>query len=577
MRKRKKKDGRFVAGALVLEASRRPSPTTTASMNAGSGNAGGPVAVAASASGGAPGPISPQFSGKEKPAAVRMSNIIAAKSVADVIRTSLGPRGMDKMIRSGKGETLITNDGATILKHMSVLHPCSKMLVELAEAQDLTAGDGTTSVVVIAGSLLAAAEKLLERGLHASTISDAFKLAAEESVRILRDISRPISLTDREVLLKSATTSLSSKVVAPYGNLIASIAVDAVLRVVDPQNHLGTDLRDVRVVKKVGGTIEDCELVEGLLLTQPVASAAGGPTRMEKAKIGIVQFQLSPPKTDMEGTIIINDYQQMDRVLQQERAYLLNLCKRIKKANCNVLLIQKSILRDAVSELALQFLAKLKIVVISNVERDEIEFLTKTLNCRPIADIEAFTEDKLGSADLVEEVHRDGAKYVHISGIKGQGRTASILCRGANSLVLEEAARSLHDALCVVRCLVKEPALICGGGAPEVELAVRLARFATAQGGAAALVIDAFAGALLAIPTILAENAGLQPVTVVTELRNCHATGLVNHGINVRKSIVGDMVEENVVQPLLVSTSAVTLAAETCSMILKIDDIVASR
>ncbi|PJF19941.1 T-complex protein 1 subunit delta [Paramicrosporidium saccamoebae] len=518
-----------------------------------------------------------QFSGKEKPTAVRISNIMAAKAVADVIRTSLGPRGMDKMIKTGRGETLITNDGATILKHMNVVHPCSKMLVELAEAQDVVAGDGTTSVVVLAGSLLTMAEKLLERGVHPSTISDAFRLAAEEAVRVLRDMAVTIRLDDRETLLKSAITALNSKVVSQYGTLIAGIAVDAVLRVVDPQHRAAVDVRDVRVVKKVGGTIEDTELVEGLLLTQSVAHAAGGPTRMEKARIGLIQFQLSPPKTDMEGAIVISDYQQMDRVLQEERAYLLTLCKRIKKTGCNVLLVQKSILRDAVSELALQYLAKLKILLVTDIEREEIEFVAKTLNCRPIADIDSFVEEKLATAELVEEVNKDGARYIHVSGIRGQGRTVSIVCRGANALVLDENARSLHDALCVIRCLAKEPALIHGGGAPEVEIAVRLAKYATTLSGAASLAVAAFGEAMLAVPTILAENAGLQSVSVVTELRNWHVKGSINHGINVRKGIVSDMGLENVVQPLLVSTSAVSLAAETVSMILKIDDIVACR
>lgn len=535
--------------------------------------AGGAVAVPS-----ASGPNAGAFAGKEKPAAVRSSNIVAAKAVADVIRTSLGPRGMDKMIRTGKGETLITNDGATILKHMSVLHPCSKMLVELAEAQDVEAGDGTTSVVVIAGSLLAAAEKLLERGIHPSAISDAFRLASLESVRILTAMAAPITLDNRPVLLKSALTSLSSKVVAPYGTLIAGIAVDAVLRLVEnPAQPKPVDLANIRVVRKVGGTIEDTQLVDGLLLTQSFAHSASGPTRMEKARIGVIQFHLSPPKTDMEGVIIINDYQQMDRVLQEERAYLLSLCKRVKKAGCNVLLVQKSILRDAVTDLSLQYLAKLKIAVITDIERDEIEFICETLGCHPIADIENFSEEKLATAELAEEINRDGAKYVHISGIKNQGKTVSILCRGANQLVLDEAARSLHDALCVIRCLVKKPALICGGGAPEVEVAVQLSKFASTVPGSASLAIDAFAEALLAIPTILAENAGLPPVNVVTELRNWHARGSPDYGINVRKGMVSDMKEENVLQPLLVSTSAIELAAETVSMILKIDDIVACR
>jgi T-complex protein 1 subunit delta len=267
----------------------------------------------------------------------------------------------------------------------------------------------------------------------------------------------------------------------------------------------------------------------------------------------------------------------MDRVLQEERAYLLTLCKRIKKTGCNVLLVQKSILRDAVSELALQYLAKLKILLVTDIEREEIEFVAKTLNCRPIADIDYFVEDKLASAELVEEVHKDGARYIHVSGIRGQGRTVSIVCRGANALVLDENARSLHDALCVIRCLAKEPALIHGGGAPEVEIAVRLAKYAATLSGAASLAVAAFGEAMLAVPTILAENAGLQSVSVVTELRNWHAKGSINYGINVRRGIVSDMGLENVVQPLLVSTSAVSLAAETVSMILKIDDIVACR
>lgn len=216
------------------------------------------------------------------------------------------------------------------------------------------------------------------------------------------------------------------------------------------------DLRDIRLVKKVGGTIDDTELVEGLVLEQIVVSGSGGPTRMEKAKIGVCQFQISSPKPDMDNQIVVNDYRQMDKILKEERQYLLNMCKKIKKSGCNVLLIQKSILRDAVNELALHFLAKLKILVVKDVEREEIEFVCKTLGAKPIADIEAFSEDKLASADLVDETNQNGARVVKITGIKNMGRTVSVLCTGANALVLEESERSLHDALCVVRCLVKK-------------------------------------------------------------------------------------------------------------------------
>ncbi len=522
-----------------------------------------------------------KFSGKEKPMEVRMSNITAGKAVADVIRTSLGPKGMDKMIKTPKGEVIITNDGATILKHMGVLHPCSKMLVELSAAQDAEAGDGTTSVVVFAGALLSAAEKLLEKGVHPTTISESFQAAAKKSVEILEGMSQPVRLDDRETLLKSASTSLNSKIVAPYASQISSIAVDSVMSVLDPSLPGGVDIKDIRVIPKVGGTIEDMELCDGVLLTQSAAKGAGGPSRIEKAKIALCQFQLSAPKTDMESQIVVTDYQQMDRILKEERTYILNMCKKIKKAGATVLLVQKSILRDAVGELALHYLAKLKIMVITEIERDEVEFICKSLGCRPIADIESFAEDKLATAELVEEVTKDSnCRFIQITGVKATPttrRTASILCRGNNEQVLAEAERSLHDALCVIRCLTKKPAMICGGGAPETELAVRLGQWSTTLEGMQSMCVDAYARCLETIPTVLAENAGLEPIAIVTELRNRHAAGNSSTGINVRRATVSDMLEEKVVQPLLVSTSAITLATETVSMIMKIDDIVQSR
>ncbi|KAJ3078389.1 T-complex protein 1 subunit delta [Quaeritorhiza haematococci] len=554
------------------------------------------------------------FKDKEKPIEVRISNIVAARAVADAIRTSLGPKGMDKMIQTGNGEVLITNDGATILKHMSVMHPVAKMLVDLSAAQDVEAGDGTTSVVVLCGSLLTAAEKLLEKGIHPTIIAESFQRAAQKSVEYLTDMSVKLDLSDRESLLKSATTSLSSKVVSQYSTLLSPIAVDSVLRVIDPATATNVDLKDIRLVQKVGGTIDDTQLVDGLLLTQNVIKSAAGPTRMEKAKIGLIQFQLSPPKPDMDNQIIVNDYRQMDKILKEERAYLLNICKKIKKSGCNVLLIQKSILRDAVNDLSLHFLSKLKIMAIKDIERDEIEFICKSTGCKPIADIESFSEDKLGYADLIEETESAGAKVVKISGVRSGspstapvsaastqtattsssttpaatenthtsttgnlGKTVSVLIHGANGLVLEEAERSLHDALCVIRCLVKKRALIAGGGAPEIEVSRRLSEYAKTLTGMEAYCFQAYAEALEVIPTTLAENAGLNPITIVTELRNRHAKGEKTAGINVRKGTITNILDENVVQPLLVSTSALELATETVRMILKIDDIVGTR
>ncbi|CAH1755968.1 12504_t:CDS:10 [Entrophospora sp. SA101] len=510
-----------------------------------------------------------QFKDKDKPVEVRLSNIIAAKAVGDAVRTSLGPKGMDKMIQTGSGEVVITNDGATILKHMAVLHPAAKM--------DVEAGDGTTSVVVIAGALLGAAEKMLAKGIHPTTIAEAFQRAATKSSEFLTEMSTHIDLSDRNTLLRAASTSLNSKIVSQYSSLLAPIAVDAVLRVIDNKTATNVDLKDIRIVKKVGGTIDDTELVDGLVLTQNVVKTSGGPARVEKAKIGLIQFQLSPPKPDMENQIVVNDYRLMDKILKEERQYLLNMCKKIKKTNCNVLLIQKSILRDAVNDLSLHFLSKLKILVVKDIEREEIEFICKSTGCKPIADIESFSEDKLGYAELVDEVQASGAKVVKITGVKHNGKTVSILSRGANSLVLEEAERSLHDALCVIRCLVKKKALIAGGGAPEIEVSQRLSDHAKSLKGMEAHCFEAFANALEVIPLTLAENAGLNPINIVTELRNRHALGEKTAGINVRKGSITNILEENVIQPLLVSTSAIELAAETVKMILKIDDLVQTR
>lgn len=283
------------------------------------------------------------FQDRSKPQEIRSSNMIAAKGVADAIRTSLGPRGMDKMIQDGKGEVTITNDGATILKQMNVTHPAAKMLVELSKAQDTEAGDGTTSVVVLAGSLLEAAEKLLQKGLHPTQIAEGFRSAGNAAVVMVRkELATPLDINDIQMVQKCASTSLNSKVVSQQSSLLAPIAQEAVYRVIDPVHDTNVDLHDIKVSTVLGGTVEDTELIDGLLMNRRVCA---GPKRVEKAKIGLIQFCISPPKTDMDMNIIINDYTQMDRVLKEERNYILNIVKKIKASGCNVLLIQKSILR----------------------------------------------------------------------------------------------------------------------------------------------------------------------------------------------------------------------------------------
>lgn len=395
------------------------------------------------------------------------------------------------------------------------------------------AGDGTTSVVVLAGSILGRCLTLVQKGVHPTVISDAVQRAADRAKDVLRGMAIPVEMTDRESLIKAASTSLNSKaraaagrhsslslllaattpcvlsllhrtlapartkitaprplthahplppghnthntqVVSQYSALLAPIAVDCVLKVTDRVRPDFVDLRDIKIVKKLGGTVDDTTVVDGLVFDHKAQKAAGGPTRVEGAKIALVQFCVSPPKTDLEQNVVVGDYAAMDRVLKEERNYILQMVKKIKAAGVNVLLIQKSILRDATTDLSLHYLAKAKIMVVRDIERDEIEFISKTLNLLPVAHIDNLRPEKLGEADLVEEVAVGNGRVVQITGIKNKGPTATVLLRGSNQLVLDEADRSLHDALCVVRCLVQNRFLLSGGGAPEMEISRQL-------------------------------------------------------------------------------------------------------
>lgn len=464
-----------------------------------------------------------------------MTNMTAAKAVADMIRTSLGPKGMDKMITTSSGEVIITNDGATILKKINVNHPAAQMLVDLSAAQDVEAGDGTTSVVVIAGALIKAAMNLLAKGIHPSSISEAFMVAQREASEILKTIAIPIDLTDKKSLVLAASTSLNSKVISNQSDFLAPLAVDAVMHICKDSNAENVDLDDIKVVKKLGGVIEDTELVDGIVLDNGVSHSAGGGTIVNGCKIGLIQYCLSAPKTNMENSVVVSDYAQIDRNLREEKKYIVDLLKPIVKSGCNVLLIQKSILRDAVNEQSLTLLAKKKIMVIKDVERSDVEFIASTLGCTPVADPDAFSADKLGQAELAEEVSTMGGNCVKITGVKNQGKTVSVLVRGSNRLLIDEAHRSVHDALCVVRSLVKLKYLIPGGGAPETEVSIQLAKYANTVGGTVGYCVKEFARALEVVPYTLAENAGLNPIKIVTELRNRHVKGEKFAGINVRK------------------------------------------
>eukprot|EP00355_Strombidium_rassoulzadegani_P008932 CAMPEP_0168625518 /NCGR_PEP_ID=MMETSP0449_2-20121227/10059_1 /TAXON_ID=1082188 /ORGANISM="Strombidium rassoulzadegani, Strain ras09" /LENGTH=517 /DNA_ID=CAMNT_0008667287 /DNA_START=103 /DNA_END=1656 /DNA_ORIENTATION=- len=514
----------------------------------------------------------------EKSKDIRSTNIVAARAVADVVRTSLGPRGMDKMIQDQRGKVLITNDGATILKQMEVIHPTAKMLVEISKAQDIEAGDGTTSVVVIAGALLKACQELMNKGIHPTAISDGFDVALTKAKEIITGMGQPVDLNDRDILIQNCITCLSSKVVSQNSDILAPMAVDAVMRIID-KTDTNVDLRNIKVSMKLGGTVDDSELIDGLVFTNnKVSHFAGGPSRIQDAKVGLIQFCLSAPKTDLENNVVVHDYTAMDRILKEEKKYIVAIVKKIVATGCNVLLIQKSILRDSVNDMALHFLAKKNIMVIKDIEREEVDFICKTVNAVPVPHIDQFTKEKLGTAKLVEEVSAGSQnKIVKVTGCPEQNKRVSILVRGSNQLVLEEAERSLHDALCVVRALVKHRFLVPGGAAVEMEVSQKLQAHSREIFGTDSYCVRHYGECLELIPYTLAENAGLDPITFVTELRNHHIQGSKFDGLNIRKNKIMNMLEDNVVQPSLVSISALTLATECVRMILKIDDIVMTR
>lgn len=419
---------------------------------------------------------------------------------------------------------------------------------------------------------------MLNKGIHPAAISDGFNIALKKAKEVIEGMGQPVDLNDRDLLIQNCVTCLSSKVVSQNSDKLAPMAVDAVLRIIEKTDD-NVDLNQIRVSMKIGGTVDDSELIDGLCFTNnKVSHFAGGPTRVEGAKIGLIQFCLSAPKTDLENSVVVHDYTAMDRILKEERKYIVNLVKKIVATGCNVLLIQKSILRDAVNDLALHFLAKKKIMVIKDIERNDVDFICKTINAVPVPHVDQFTSDKLGNAELVEEVSAGSeTRMVKVTGCPAQSKTVSILVRGSNQLVLEEAERSLHDALCVVRALVKRRHLVPGGASVEMEVSQKLQAYSRDIYGSDSYCVRAYGEALELVPYTLAENAGLDPIGFVTELRNRHIQGHKFEGLNIKRNKIMNMLSDNVVQPLLVSESALTLATECVRMILKIDDIVMTR
>ena len=505
---------------------------------------------------------------------VKISNFLIAKGVSDAIRTSLGPHGMDKIIISEK-EILITNDGATIMKNAKFEHPVAKLLSSVSESQDSEVGDGTTSVIILSGSLLGASLNLIRRGITGNKLSSCLGCFLDETKKILLKIAIPIDLKNSNALYNAACTSLESKVVSSHCHILAPIAVKSILSILDRKHSFNVDLKRIKIIKKMGGTVEQTELINGIAIDYPVIKSYGGPNKMINARVALIQFSISSPSTDTENSLVIENYTHMDKLLKEEKQFIISLCRKIKSTSCNVVLIQKSILKDSICDFAIQILAQMKIMLIRDIDREDFTFIADALGCIPVNDIETFSNDKLGIVKLVEEKNYNAQKIVVFKNIcHRKTKYATILIRSSNKHLLEETERSLHDALCVMRSIIRRRFLITGGGAMEIEVSLSLKQFGKTLTGINSYCFNAFAHSLEIIPYTLCENAGLEPIEIISRMKKYHLDGKKTIGINTRKGILANMVKENIISPLLVATSIFNMSVEFTIQLLKIDSII---
>ena len=500
----------------------------------------------------------------------RRANIMAARIVAEAVRTSLGPKGMDKMLVDSFGDVTITNDGATMLDEMDIQHPAAKMMVEVAKAQDDEVGDGTTTVVVLAGELLGEAEKLIEKDIHPTVVIDGYEKAAEKAIEILDEIAIKVDPLDREYLKKVAMTSMASKLVSGYRDYLADLVVDAVLQIVEEKDgEYEVDLDYVKMEKKHGESVTDTQLIKGLVIDKEVVHP-GMPKRIEDAKIALLNCPLEIEKTEFSSKIHIETPEEMKAYLDQEEKLMREMVEKIRAAGANVVFCQKGI-----DDMVQHFLARAGILAARRIKKSDMEKLARATGARIVTNIDELSPEDLGYADLVEERKVADEKMIFVEGCKNP-KAVSILIRGGNERVVDEAERSIKDALNVVRDVIIEPKVLAGGGAPEAELARRLRRFADTLTGKERLAVSAFADAVEAIPVTLAENAGMDPVDTVSELRSRHEAGEVWVGVDVYECKVRDMREIDVYEPLLVKKQVIKSATEAAVMLLKIDDVIAA-
>jgi len=508
---------------------------------------------------------------REKGKGAASGNIAAARAIADAVRSTLGPRGMDKMLVDSMGDVVITNDGVTILKEVDIEHPAAKMMVEVAKTQDQEVGDGTTTAVILAGELLKRAESLMESGVHPTIINQGFRMALEHALKALDGLGEPVSVDDRATLRKLAMTSMASKSASGSKEFLADIAVDAVRAVAETKNGgMTADIDNIQVVKKHGGAVEDSELVDGVIVDKEAVHPAM-PKRMENAAIALLDCALEIKKTEVDAKIEIRDPGKLQSFLAEEEKNLKKMAEKVKASGASVVFCQKGI-----DDIVQYYLAKSKIYAARRCKKSDIEKLAKATGAKVISKLDDMLKEDLGKAGLVEERKIGDDRMTFVTGCPG-AKAVSILIRGGTEHVVDEMDRSIHDALSVVSAAVEDGRLCTGGGSTAIELALKLRDYAGTVGGREQMAVQVFADAMEIVPRVLAENAGLDPINVLIELRKAHMAGQKHAGINVFTGKTVDMKAENVLEPTRLGKQALESATEAASMILRIDDVIASK
>ncbi|MDG7049944.1 MAG: TCP-1/cpn60 chaperonin family protein [Nitrososphaerota archaeon] len=496
------------------------------------------------------------------------NNIAAAKIIAEIVHSSLGPRGMDKMLVDSLGDVTITNDGATILKEIDVQHPAAKMLVEISKTTDNEVGDGTTSAVILAGALLENAETLINQDVHPTIIVDGYRKAQKKVIQFLKEIAEEVTANDKSILMKIAKTSMQTKLVRKESDHLAELIVKAVIAVAEKDSgNFTIDQDDVKVEKKAGGSMKDCVLVEGIVLDKEVIHG-GMPKKITDAKIALINNALEIDKTEFDAKINISNPQQMKTFLDEENRMLKNMVDKVIGSGANLLLCQKGI-----DDMAQHYLARAGIMAVRRVKESDMTKLAKATGARIITNLDDLYEKDLGTAQLVEERKIEEDRWVFVEGCKNP-KSVTLLLRGGSQRVVDEVDRSVHDALMVVKDVMENPLIVAGGGAPETFAATRLRNWAKSLEGREQLAVEKFADSLEVIPLTLSENAGMDPIDTLTNLRSKQLKGEKWTGVDVMKGRVGNMKTSEIIEPLSVKNQIVSAATEAACMLLRIDDVI---